>query len=36
MSFQALKQRVVELPILELPDFNKVFQVECNASGSEI
>lgn len=35
-SFEALKQRVAKLPILALPDFNKVFQVECDASGSAI
>ena len=26
-SFETLKQKVVELPILTLPNFNKVFQV---------
>ena len=31
-----MKQKVVELPILALPDFNKLFQVECDASGSAI
>ena len=33
-SFEALKQKDAELPILSLPIFNKVFQVECDASGS--
>ena len=35
-SFEALKQKVAELPILTLPDFIKVSQVECNASASAI
>ena len=35
-SFETLKQKVVEFPILALLDFNKVFQVECDASGSAI
>ena len=35
-SFETLKQKVAELPILALSDFNKVFQVECDASGSVI
>ena len=35
-SFETLKQKVVELPILDLPNFNKVFQVECDASGNAI
>ena len=31
-----MKQKVVELLVLALLDFNKVFQVECYASGSVI
>ena len=34
--FEALKHKVVELPILALPNFNKVFQVERDVSGSAI
>ena len=35
-SFETLKHKVVEFPILALLDFNKEFQVECDASGSAI
>ena len=31
-----MKQKVTKFPILALFDFNKVFQVECDASGSAI
>ena len=33
-SFETLKKKVVELPVSALPDFNKVFQVEYDASGN--
>ena len=35
-SFQLLKRKVNEQPILVLPDFNKPFQVRCDASGRAI
>ena len=35
-SLETLKQKVFELPILALPYFNKVFQVECDANGRAI
>ena len=35
-SFETLKQQVVELHGLALPNFKKVFQVECDTSGNVI
>ena len=31
-SFEFLKKKVTEQPVLALPDFNKVFQVDCDGS----
>ena len=35
-SFEELKRRVKKQPVLALPYFNKVFQVDCDASGITI
>ena len=32
-NFELLKKKVIEAPILVLPDFNKLFEVDCDASG---
>ena len=35
-SFNMLKQKFIKQLVLILPDFNKVFQVDCDASGTTI
>jgi hypothetical protein len=35
-SFKVLKEKIIEQPILVLPDFGKTFQVRCDASGVTI
>ena len=35
-SFQFLKKKITEQPILKFPDFKHPFQVKCDASGVEI
>ena len=35
-SFEDLKRRIIAQPILALPNFNKVFQVDCDESGAAI
>ena len=35
-SFNLLKRKIMEQPILVLPDFSKTFQVRCDASGFSI
>jgi hypothetical protein len=31
-AFSTLKDKLTQAPLLQLPDFNKVFELECNAS----
>jgi hypothetical protein len=35
-SFNLLKKKITEQPILVLPDFSKTFQVRCDVSGFAI
>ncbi|XP_056851761.1 uncharacterized protein LOC130500850 [Raphanus sativus] len=33
LAFQSLKEKLTHTPLLILPDFNKTFEIECDASG---
>ena len=35
-NFKLLKKKIIEKPILDLPSFDKVFQVEIYASGTTV
>ena len=32
-AFNVLKDKLTHAPLLQLPDFNKMFELECDASG---
>jgi hypothetical protein len=32
-AFNVLKDKLTHAPLLQLPDFNKTFELECDASG---
>ena len=32
-NFNMLKDKLTHAPLLQLPDFNKIFELECDASG---
>ena len=32
-AFQIIKQKFINAPLLSLPNFNKILEIECDASG---